>query len=400
MEQRYIKAIDPDKWIRPAGWPALPTVLPSENKVVGVYAVWEKTTNRLSINNSASAANNTVDWGDGTNVTWTGVANQVKNYDYATLPGPVLQDAGGYNYKCVVIQITINSGGGGTLHLCNTTPTPLSINGWLDIIISLPGSNWGFAIPLNRLQRFNLVNFLQAQSWSARLQNTNDLKVIEGTWFDIGNTNTSTIYQGAFLNTGLDTIGNMQFNGANPPTLRSAVTLFQTSNLKKIGNLVFTNIGITSALFSGCRRLEEVGNITSLNCTAFSTVFNGCFMLEKIGIINIGTGTLTQNIDLFNGCNRLKEVEFVDATGLINPTTNMFTNCRAIIKVRLPNLKCSVILRGCDMERPEIIDLFDDLAPVPPGTETIDIANNPGTAALTAGDIAIAGGKGWIVTTV
>ena len=399
MEQRYIKAIDPNKWVRPAGWPALPTVLPSENKVVGVYAVWEKTTNRLSINHSSTLANNTIDWGDGTNVTWTGVANQVKNYDYATLPGPVLQDAGGYNYKCVVIQITYNSGGVGNLQLCNNTPTPLSIDGWLDIIVSWLGG-WGWAITPNRLQRINIVNSAQAQSWSSRLQNTHDLKVVEGTWFDIGNTNTSTTYQGTFIGSGLDTIGNMQFNGANPPTVRSITTLFSTSNLRKAGNLVFTNIGITSALFNGCRRLEEVGNITSLNCTIFSSVFNGCYLLEKIGIINIGTGTLTQNIDLFNGCSRLKEVEFVDATGLINPTTNMFTNCRAIRKVRLPNLKCSVILRGCDMERPEIIDLFDDLAPVPPGTETIDIANNPGTAALTAGDIAIAGGKGWIVTTV
>ena len=399
MEERYIKAIDPNKWIRPAGWPALPTVLPSENKVVGVYAVWEKTTNRLSINHSSTVANNTIDWGDGTNVTWTGVANQVKNYDYATLPGPVLQDAGGYNYKCVVIQITCNSGGLGNLQLCNSTPTPLSINGWLDMIVSWLGG-WGWAIIANRLQRINIVNSAQAQSWASRLQNTYDLKVVEGTWFDIGNTNTSTTYQGAFIGSGLDTIGNMQFNGASPPTVRSITTLFSTSNLRKAGNLVFTNIGITSALFNGCRRLEEVGNITSLNCTVFSTVFNGCYLLEKIGIINIGTGTLTQNIDLFNGCNRLKEVEFVNATGLINPTTNMFTNCRAIRKVILPNLKCSVILRGCDMERPEIIDLFNNLAPVPPGTETIDIANNPGTAALTAGDIAIAGGKGWIVTTV
>lgn len=399
MEERYIKAINPDKWIRPAGWPVLPTVLPSENKVVGVYAVWEKTTNRLSINHSSSVANNTIDWGDGTNVTWTGLGNQVKNYDYVTLPGPILQDDGGYNYKCVVIQITCNSGGLGTLQLCNNTPTPLSINGWLDMIFNWLGT-WGWAIPANRLQRINIDNSAQAQSWSSRLQNTHALKVVEGTWFDIGNTNTSAIYQGTFIGSGLDTIGNMQFNGASPPTVRTVTTLFQVSNLRKAGNLVFTNIGVTSALFNGCRRLQEVGNITSLDCTAFSSVFNGCYLLEKIGIINIGTGTLTTNIEVFNGCYRLREVEFVDAAGLINPTTNMFTNCRAIRKVRLPNLKCSVILRGCDMERPEIIDLFNDLAVVPSGTETIDISNNPGTDILTAGDIAIAGGKGWIVTTV
>lgn len=402
MNNYYIKAKDSDTWVRPAGWPTLPTVLPSENRVVGVYAVWEKATNRLSINHNTTTANNTINWGDGTNVTWTGAANQVKDYNYSTLPGPVLQDKGGYNYKCVIVEINLNSGNAGILQLCNTTPTPLSINGWLDIIISWVGtgtSSWGWAIQPNRLQRVNIVNSSQGNSWSARIQNAQDLKVVEGDWFNIGNSNNSTSYQGVFLGTGIDRVGDMQFNGHL--TIRTFSTLFQTSNIRKVGNLIFTLAGNNNALFNGCRRLEEVGNITSLDATSFSTVFNGCYMLEKIGTINLGIGApLNGNIEIFNGCNRLKEVIFVNANNFTNPTTNMFTNCRALRKVRLPNLKCSITLRGCDMEKQEIIDLFNDLATVPGGSESIDISNNPGTASLTSFDLLIASNKGWIVTTV
>jgi hypothetical protein len=43
------------------------------------------------------------------------------------------------------------------------------------------------------------------------------------------------------------------------------------------------------------------------------------------------------------------------------------------------------------------VDLFNDLATVV--SKTITITGNPGVADLTAGDLAIATGKGWTVTT-
>ena len=71
MEERYIKAIDPDIWIRPAGWPALPNLTSADNKYAGVYAVYEGKTNRLQISHNSASSNNTIDWGDGTSVTWS-----------------------------------------------------------------------------------------------------------------------------------------------------------------------------------------------------------------------------------------------------------------------------------------------------------------------------------------
>jgi hypothetical protein len=97
----------------------------------------------------------------------------------------------------------------------------------------------------------------------------------------------------------------------------------------------------------------------------------------------------------------LREIEFISPNGAarLTTTTGMFTNCVKLRRLRLPGISVTFTIANCDLERAELVQLFNDLATVGT-TQTITITGNPGVATLTAGEIAIATGKGWVVTTI
>jgi hypothetical protein len=395
MEERYIKAIDPDKWIRPAGWPALPSLTTADNKMAGVYAIYENKTNRLAISQTSGGSNNTINWGDGTSTTWTGTGVQVKLYDYSTITAPILVDSAGFNYKPVLIQFQLNSGTIGALLLAQTIAAAGQVvqSNWLDVLISWSaGFSWPLAPRL--MQRLNVLK-INADNISGTYQGLTSLQVLEGTLLGPGNTNNYTTIQTAFSGIGPLILGDIEVNRVGTPI--NASTIFQSSFIKSIGNITLNNVGTCDTFLNSSRELKSVGNITATAATNFNAFFNACTNLETVGTINIGTTGAFGANGTFSNCPFLREVVFVDA-GRITVTTNMFTGCIRLRKVRLPNIAISFTIAGCDLERAELVDLFNDLATVP--GQTLIITNNPGVASLTAADLLIATSKGWTVTTV
>jgi hypothetical protein len=395
MEERYIKAIDPDKWIRPAGWPALPNLTSADNKYVGVYAIYEGKTNRLAISHNSAGSNNTIDWGDGTSVTWVGTAGQVKLYDYSTIVAPVLVDDAGYNYKPVLIQFQLNSGTPGALQFSNTSVNAGVVvqSNWLDLLISWPTTfNWAQTPRL--MQRLNILKGPGNANLTTAYNGFIGLRVLEGTILGPGNTNQYTTIQTAFQSIGPVRLGNIEINRIG--SVISAAGLFSGGFIKSVGNVNFTNTVIPS-LFNVCRNLETVGNITARETNSIISTFEGCTNLEKIGIIDIGSVGTVVNSNTFNGCLNLREIEFVSAARLTT-TTGMFTNCVKLRRLRLPGMSVTFTITTCDLERTELVQLFNDLADLTSlPTQTITITNNPGVATLTAAELLIATSKNWIV---
>jgi hypothetical protein len=395
MEERYIKAIDPDKWIRPAGWPALPNLTSADNKYAGVYAIYEGKTNRLAISHNSAGANTTIDWGDGTSVTWTGTGGQVKTWDYSTISAPVLVDDAGYNYKPVLIQFQLNSGTPGPLQFSNTI-TGVGVvvqSNWLDLLISWPAS-FTFAQRPRLMQRLNLLKGPGNINLASTHTGLFGLRVFEGDMFGPGNTNQYTTIQTSFTSIGPVRLGNLEVNKVG--SVINASGMFSSGFIKSVGNINFTNTNISS-MFTACRDLETVGNITARETNTISTLFSGCTNLERIGIIDIGTGASVTNVDVFNGCVNLREIEFISPNGASRigaPTTNMFLNCNKLRRLRLPGMSATFTIAECDLERTELVQLFNDLATVGT-TQTITITGNPGVATLTAGELAILTGKNW-----
>ena len=393
MEERYIKAIDPDKWIRPAGWQALPNLTSADNKYAGVYAVYENKTNRLQISHNSASGNNTIDWGDGTSVTWSSTGGQTKLYNYSTITAPVLVDGAGYNYKPVLIQYQLNSGTPGALQLSNTSIGAGAVvqSNWLDLLMSWP-TGFTFALRPRLLQRLNIIKGPGPQNLSTAYNNLTGLRVLDGNILGPGNTNQYTSIQTAFASIGPVRLGNIEINKTG--TAISASGLFQAGFIKSVGNVSFTNTNIAS-LFTGCRDLETIGDITARETNSIISTFDSCTNLERIGIIDIGSAGTVANTNAFNGCLNLREIEFVSAARLTT-TSSMFANCLKLRRLRLPGMQITFSIQDADMERTELVQLFNDLATVVV-TQTITITGNPGVATLTAAELLIATSKNWLV---
>lgn len=398
MEERYIKAIDPDKWVRPAGWPVLPNITSADNKFAGVYAIYENKTNRLAISHNSASSNNTIDWGDGTSTTWSGTALQIKTWNYSTIFAPVMKDDAGYNYKPILIQYQLNSGNIGTLQLSANIATAGQVvqSNWLDFLISwILLYTW--QLRPQTLQRINVVRGPGNQNFSNAYTLLRGLRVLEGTIFGPGNTNSYTSLLNAFTGIGPVRLGDIEVNRVGTPI--SASGLFNGGFIRSVGNMTFNNVNSLASSFLSCRDLTEVGNITATAATTITDMFNACTNLRKIGLIDIGTSGTVTNVSTFANCVNLREIEFVSAVRL-TVTTSMFSGCARLRKLRLPGMAITFSIADADMERDALVDLFTDLADLTSlPSQTITITNNPGVANLTVGDLAIATGKNWLVVT-
>jgi hypothetical protein len=389
MTNYYIKGRN-NKWIRPAGWPTLPTVTTAENRIVGLYAVYNKPHNKVGIAVGGTSLNVTVNWGDTTSSTITSTTTEAKDYDdYASLPGLIYTDEYGDPYKIVTVEIIFNSGTFTSINLASrASGTNWTANQWLELVVSSTTYPF-FTIRPTLLQSLKIIKATWTGNFSSSLTNWVRLEDFEF----VGDFAGATTILNMMTGLGKVNLGDITFTRA---TSTNAVSLFSGGNILSVGNVTLNNFNNCGSLFSGCQLLERVGNITLPNSTNISTMFNGCTFLKKVGTIT-PSATDQAATSMFNGCLMLKEVIFSDAS-MINATTTMFQSCSMLEKVRLPGISISFSLSDCNMERAEMIDLFNDLASVTPGSQTLTILRNPAVDDLTAADYLIATSKGWLVS--
>jgi hypothetical protein len=395
MTNYYIRGLNRE-WVRPAGWPAIPTNL--TNKTVGIYAVYATDHNQIALNSTFTGSiNYTIDWGDGSSlVTVTSNAIQVKDYNYSTLAGPIFTDSAGLPYKVVKIELTLVSGTPVTLDMAKTTTTagtPIQSQ-WLELI-----HNWQcvviFANRPRYLQRMSILNYSTAAiNASSQYSGLSDLRVLD--FLQSGNTFNWTTVQNMFASIGPVRMGDFEVNrvGGNI----NGTSFFTGGQIEKIGNVTMNNVNQCSAFAQSCTNLEEVGNFTCTQVTTISNMFSGCVSLRKLGLINIGTGGSCTGVNVFSNCTQIREIRFVDVSKL-SSATGMFTICDNLTILRMPNMSISFSIINCNLQRQNLIDLFNDLATVVT-PQTITITGNPGVPDLTVADENIAVNKGWIVTKV
>jgi len=160
-----------------------------------------------------------------------------------------------------------------------------------------------------------------------------------------------------------------------------------------MGNLNFSGTTVTQNMFAYAS-LEEVGSIDITSTQTATQMFYFCQTLEKLGTLT--TPAVTNISSMFYNCLKLKEVVFTSCS-TVTTTTTAFLNCQSLRKLRMPGIAATFSITGCNMQRPELVALFGDLATTT--AKTITITNNPGVADLTAADLLIATAKGWTVTT-
>lgn len=375
------------EWVRPAGWLALPDISTTDKKAVGIFAVYENEENACSIaiGTSLSIAY-TINWGDGTSVSVSGTSTQTKRFNYASLSSVVLQDASGYNYKQSLVTITFVSGTATSIDL-GPTITQGGSNNWLDI-----ACNWSTGYLRFGTRRASLLQRLQVFSANYTGINLNN------------NCSSLTSLRKLVLPTIVTGVGSSQqtfsFMGnvdsfdLDWTTGSTAYGFFQSAMMTNLGNIrIVGHTGSSGSIFYSCQNLKTVKDVDVSGATNLGYMFGSCVNLEKIGTI---TNTANTNLQYaFIDCSVLREIVFTSVANVTN-YTGTFAYCFSLRKLRLPGAKESFTIASCNMQRAELVDLFNDLATVV--GKTIAITDNPGVADLTAADILIATAKGWTVT--
>ena len=374
-------------WVRPAGWLALPDISTTNGKVEALFAVYENEENACSIaiGTSSSIAYG-ISWGDGTSVSVTGVSTQTKRFDYASLSSVVLQDEAGYNYKQALVEISYTSGTATSIDL-GPTITQGGSNNWLDV-----ACNWSSGYLRFSARRPSLMQRMQIFSGNYTGINMNSFYqffaslrklVLPSTITGVGSSQQVFAYN-----------GNMDPFDLDWTTLTTAYGFFQNSMMTNVGNIRIVNTGSGANLFVACPNLTTIGDLSITGTNSLSQAFYYCTKLEKIGTITNTANTTLQYA--FGECGNLREIVFTSAAN-VTVTTGAFYNCFSLRKLRLPTIGVSFTIAGCNMQRTELVDLFNDLKTGVVG-QTITVTNNPGVADLTAADILIATAKGWTVT--
>ena len=374
-------------WVRPNGWLALPDISTTDKKAVGIFAVYENEENACSIAiGTSSSIAYSIDWGDGTTASVSGVSTQTKRYDYPSLSSVVLQDDAGYNYKQALVQIDFVSGAATSIDL-GPVITQGGSNNWLDT-----ACNWSTGYLRFSARRPSLMQRMQIFSANYTGINLNSYYqyfpslrklVLPSVITGVASSQQTFAYN-----------GNMDAFDLDWTTLTTAYGFFQNSMMTNVGNIRIVNTGSGANLFGACQNLTTIGDLNITGTNSLSQAFYYCTKLEKIGTITNTANTTLQYT--FGECGNLREVIFTSAAN-VTVTTGAFYNCFSLRKLRLPTIGVSFTIAGCNMQRAELVDLFNDLKTGVVG-QTITVTNNPGVADLTAADILIATAKGWTVT--
>ena len=313
---------EPTPWVRPVDWLPLPTVLDTEQKVVGLFAVYPDNNNFVVIQCITDAGTFTVDWGDGTSS--SGVAsgtNAEHKYDYTTpaLSGTETTEG----FKQSIVTVTPDSG-----NLTNFYPgykhsevatSGLTVN-WLDILISGPfltgiSLSGPGQIIFSKLKQFQLISpnlLTHCNSFFT------GMRALESVPLFIANT--------------ADSFNNF-FSGCTSLKYFSPIT--PTSG-------IHTPAGITfSYFFNGCINLRKIESscFDFSQGTDFSYMFNNCYSLTTVPDLNfssypgIPSSGRIYNF-MFNNCYSLKDVKYLK---IPNATwcESMFKNCRSLKAITL-----------------------------------------------------------------
>ena len=347
-------------WVRPADWLSLPIVAESDQKFVGLHAVYPENANFVAL--SANGAY-TVDWGDGTTTNYAAGVVAERNIDYnaAALAGSECSRG----YRQAIITVTPQSGQSLTrMSLAvkhSQTGLQTYATGWLDCAASLHETGT-FSLYLStighrRLERLQLLTN-STVDFSSMFYNCNSLQSVP------------------LLNTAAGTNFTSMFSGCN--SLQS-VPLINTA--------AGTNF---SSMFSGCNSLESVPLLNTAAGTNFSSMFYNCYSLQSVPLLNTASGTSFSS--MFINCSSLQSIPLLNTAAGTN-FTSMYNGCTSLEKGALSGTGANISYTGAKLSAAALNAIYTNLGTVT--SKTITVTNNWGNA---TDNPSIATAKGWTVT--
>jgi surface protein len=436
------------EWRRPEDWLPMPLGITSADQIfVGLHAVIENSDNYVAFLFTTSAGQYQVNWGDGTVTLHNSNTVAQYQYNFATVSNTTLTSRG---YKQAMITVTAVSG---NLLTCNlqqrfvTSPVQnLSYTtGFLDCILSLPNASSGRSITIGAnlgsvvvshafIERFDIKTIGNTNDCFSLFQNLLSLQSVP--LFNTQNvTRLNTMFANCVLlqnvplfNTQNASLSNMfqncrslrsvpLFNIQSSPDISNMfngcsslkiVPLFNTINVTNMSNMFRNcsaletvpffntqNVTNTNDMFNGCNSLKVVPLFNTQNVTSMSQMFFGCSLLERLPLFN--TSKVTNMGSMIQACASLNYIPALSTT-LVTLFSNFADNCLSLNKIEMA-FNQSVNLGSCQLSRDALVEIFNNLVDRTSTTSAnINIGNNWGASALTAGERAIATAKNWTIT--
>lgn len=370
----------PPSWKRPADWLVLPTVTETDEKFVGLHAVYPSA-NFLAL---SASGDYTVDWGDGVVENFAAGVTAQHEYNYSTYDvlNTTLTSKG---YKQAIVVVTPQSGQSLTsldLHKRHSSLAVSYNSGFLDIILSGPnltflllGSSSFTSATINinfkSLEQVSIINsnlktlsnlflncsvlqsvpvlkFNETASRSLSVTFTDATELVTSAGHGLSNGD-GIILETLVSTTGITT-GSFYFVvNATTDTFQistsygGAITSFTTN-----GSGTFL-AGVTlGSLFNGCTALQKIPLFDTANVVSFSGTFNGCRSLVEVPCFD--TSSTVSMASMFATCPALKVVPLFNTPKLVT-TSGMFSGCTALQTVPLFNTanvtNMSVMFQSC-----------------------------------------------------
>jgi len=326
-------------YVPPSDWLELPSITSGENKFAGVVAVFDVSTNYVTIEVTVDSGTWSVDWGDGNSQTGISSGTVAEhNLSYAGATG----DLTTRGYKTALVVVTTSGGNITQIDLTNrhSGASDSYISPWLNIRLAGSSINKfdiaGSQTTIGALEQLDFVGTNSITNLGTFFSSCIALvKVVNlDTSNATGMTNfTSSSYIREFPEfdfsgaTSLSSVfGNFygdEINISNLSTLTSAISLFRNSSTVKVINITNGSTGSLTSLSQFARNTNSLQYINGLGDTSAVTDWN--FFAQNSGLVEVdaydlsGANNLNQWLD---GAHSVRRIKAYGAT-----ITHSIANC-------------------------------------------------------------------------
>ena len=404
-------------YVRPDYWLQLPYVGPTEQKFVGLFAVYDIYDNYVAF---TCSGNYTVDWGDGVVENISSGVRAEHRYDYSAVSPSTLCVR---QYKQVIVTVTPQVSQNLTSINLNQLHSYITSSGsgffltpWLHLRISSPNlttldiKNTIFTAKQSLVEQVDLLSI--SSSMTSFNQMFNNMYCLRRVTMP----NTSNIldfrecFSGCFslIDVPLFNTTNMtdmvdMFRSCNSLTnlptfdISSVTTMQQTFfNCLSLNNINFSGNSVNllnlAGTFNNCQNLKTVSGINYKNVTSIASTFNST---KITSLKNLNTENCTNFTTFVSGS--IKTIENLVTSAA---TSFSISGSRSLVYIDFDVISCDIDVSSCSLlSRDAIVNIFNklkDLTSLP--SKNINISQCFGRVYLTSVDRLIATNKNWTIT--
>lgn len=301
-------APEPEAWVRPTDWLAMPAIEATDVRFDGLVAVEEfEELNYVALTFDQAY---TVDWGDGSALEDVAANTTVVHQFRWADVDPITLTSRGYRQALVsVVPQSTAFTQGNTIQRGTLAVSGSYAPRWLDIQLALNnngsffkvGSGNGSEIKARLLERFRWLGLNSFVNMTEAFRECHSLQEVE--LYTAATTNMTSMFRDC-------------------ASLKS-VPLFDTS--------LVTNM---TDMFEGCSDLPSVPLFDTSSVTTMDVMFFGCSSLQAVPLFD--TSSVTNMAQMFYNCSSLQAVPLFD-TSLVTAMNNMFFGCSSLQSVPLFN---------------------------------------------------------------